>query len=665
VVQLLLAVTAVGARAADLPPVPAPVPAPASGDVLPPATPAAAPTVTSAEPAQTQADAAMELVTWQLKVDAPAALRRLLLNYLDLARYQSALQSVVADPAVAEVPADGKATPSAPSTSAPPASPNQITRAELRRLVAAAPEQVRSLLQAQGYFQVQVDTRVNETPGVADVDVRIGVQPGPLTRISKVQILFEGELDDRLQADEPAARVLVDGVQDEWALPVGEVFRQEDWSAAKNAAMAVLRARGYPAANWSGTSVTVDPATQSAKLFLVADSGQAFAFGPIHIEGLSRLPASAITNLAPFRQGDPYNERQVLDWQERIGKLGIFENLYVNVDLDPAYAKAAPVIVQVKERPMQNATVGIGVSSDTGARLSLEHTHREFFGLDWQAKTKLQLGVKESSGGVDFTSLPWPGRRKGLVSVQGSYLVDEDKTVTTSQYLRVGQLHEGNRLERTDYLAWQRAQVRSASDEVVSLASAYSATAQFIFRDVDNQVSPTEGTTTLAEVTGGRSYSALVAPGFFGRMYARLTWYEPLFDAWHATVRGEAGQVFARDDTSIPDTLLFKVGGDESVRGYAYHSLGVTQDGVLVGGRAMVTSSLELAHPVWPTLPMLWGAVFVDAGDAAQRFGDLHPRIGYGAGLRYRSPVGPLRLDVAYGQHEKNWRFHFSVGISL
>jgi translocation and assembly module TamA len=608
------------------------------------------------------ADAAMELVTWQLKVDAPAELRRLLLNYLDLARYQSALQSVSVDPALAAAPADGKG---ASATPAAPSSPNQITRAELRRLVAAAPEQVRSLLQAQGYFQVQVDTRVNETPGLGSVDVRMGVQPGPLTRISKVQILFEGELDDRLSADEPAARTLVDGLNEDWGLPVGEVFRQEDWSSAKNAAMAALRARGYPAANWSGTSVTVDPATQSAKLFLVADSGPAFAFGPIHIEGLQRLPASAITNLAPFRQGDPYNERQVLDWQERIGKLAIFESLYVNVDLDPVYAKAAPVIVQLKERPMQNATVGIGVSSDTGARLSLEHTHREFFGLDWQAKTKLQLGVKESSGGVDFTSLPWPGRRKGLVSVQGAYLVDDDKNVTTSQYLRVGQLHEGNRLERTDYLAWQRAQVRSSTDEVVSLASAYSATSQFIFRDVDNQVSPTEGTTTLAEFTGGRSYSALVDPGFFGRMYARLTWYEPLFDAWHATVRGEAGQVFARDDTSIPDTLLFKVGGDESVRGYAYHSLGVTQDGVLVGGRAMVTSSLELAHPVWPTLPMLWGAVFVDAGDAAQRFADLHPRIGYGAGLRYRSPVGPLRLDVAYGQHEKNWRVHFSVGISL
>ncbi len=630
-------------------------------------------------------DAAMELVSWQLRVDAPADLRRLLLNYLDLARFQSALQSAPAEPSeapdVPAVPAAAAASapeasasqpeggpaamPSTPAKAMGPVAPNQITRAELRRLVAAAPDQVRSLLQAQGYFQAQVGTRVVETPGAGSVDVLITVQPGPLTRISKVQILFEGELDERLATDEPAARKLVDGLREEWVLPEGEVFKQEDWSAAKNAAMARLRAQGYPTASWSGTSVTVDPKTQTAKLFLVADSGPAFAFGPIHIEGLKRLPASAITNLAPFREGDPYNERQVLDWQERIGKLAMFESLYVNVDLDPAYAKAAPVIVQVKERNMQNATVGVGISSDTGPRLSLEHTHRELMGLDWQAKTKLQLGVKESSGGIDFTSLPWPGRRKGLVSVQGSYLVDEDKNVTTSQYLRVGVLREGNRLERTDYVALQRAQVRSSGDQIVSLATAVSATTQYIFRDVDNQISPTEGTTSLAELTGGRAYSALVEPGFFGRAYLRVTGYLPFFDAWHATLRGELGQVYARVDTSIPDTLLFKVGGDESVRGYAYRSLGVTKDGVLIGGRSMMTSSVELAHPLWPSLPALWGAVFADAGDAAENFGKLTPRIGYGAGLRYRSPVGPLRLDAAYGQHERNWRIHFSVGISL
>jgi translocation and assembly module TamA len=599
----------------------------------------------------------MQLVSWRLDIKAPAELKALLSNYLDLARFQTVLKA-----ASDSEPSDAK-----PATEAQPddQAPVQITRAELRRLVAAAPDQVRSLLQARGHFQPQVTTRVAEAPGESVVDVSIQVVPGPRTHISKVQILYEGELDARLAEDDPVARKLADGILDDWALPEGEVFTQEDWSSAKNAALARLRAEGYPAASWSGTSVTVDPATQKARLFLVADTGPTFHFGPILIEGLSRLPASTITNLAPFKPGDPYNERQVIDWQERISKLALFESLYVNVDLDPAHAKAAPVIVQVKERPMQNATVGVGISSDTGPRLSLEHVHRNLFGLDWQSKSKVQLGVKESTGGVDFTSLPWEGRRKGLISVQGSYLRDEEHNVTTSQYVKVGQLREGNKLERTDYVALQRAQVRSAADEIVSLATAYTWTTQYIFRNVDSQVSPTEGTTTLAEATAGRSYSALVDPGMFGRTYLRVTWYQPFFDAWHATVRGEAGQIFAADDTSIPDTLLFRAGGDESVRGYAYRSLGVLKDGVVVGGRSMFTGSLELAHPLWSGLPALWGAVFVDTGDAANRWGNLQPKTGYGAGLRYRSPVGPLRLDGAYGIHDRNWRIHFSVGISL
>jgi translocation and assembly module TamA len=660
-----------GAAAGE--PAASPASAPASTPASAPASPAAESLASPAAAEPPSADVAMELVTWQLDIRAPAELRALLRNYLDLARFQSALQTGEDDRAASAASASSAASTEPASSdasatsaaSAPAPEPMQITRAELRRLVAAAPDQVRSLLQARGHFQPVVNTRVTETPGAGTVAVSIQVDPGPVTRVSKVQILFEGELDARLSDGEAAATTLVEGLNEDWELPVGEVFRQEEWSSAKNVAMARLRAQGYPTASWSGTSVTVDPATRTARLFLIADSGPAFAFGPIHIEGLNRLPASAITHIAPFRPGDPYNERQVLDWQERIAKLALFDSLYVTVDLDPAYAKAAPVLVQLKERQMQNATVGLGVSSDTGPRLSLEHVHRNAWGLDWQTKTKLQLGLKESSGGLDLTSLPWPGRRKGLVSLQGSYLIDDDSNITTSQYLKVGQLREGNRLERTDYIALQRDQVRKEDDGIVSAATAYSWTTQYIFRDVDNQVSPTEGSTTLIELTGGRSYSALVDPGLFGRTYARLTWYLPFLDAWHATMRAEAGQVFAGDDTSVPDTLLFRAGGDESVRGYAYRSLGVTKDGVVVGGRSMATSSLELAHPLWSGLPALWGAVFVDVGDAASRFGNLRPKSGYGAGVRYRSPVGPLRLDVAWGRQEHRLRLHFSVGISL
>ena len=134
---------------------------------------------------------------------------------------------------------------------------------------------------------------------------------------------------------------------------------------------------------------------------------------------------------------------------------------------------------------------------------------------------------------------------------------------------------------------------------------------------------------------------------------------------WHLTARADVGQVMAGDSVSVPDTLLFRVGGDESVRGYAYRSLGVTRDGVTIGGRAMATGSVELAHPILKRMPSLLGAVFVDVGDAAQGMGDLEAQVGYGVGLRWRSPVGMLRLDLARGADSGQVRMHFSVGISL
>lgn len=577
-------------------------------------------------------------VVWQLIVDAPAPLDKLLRTYLDLARFQ---QEAAADQSLG------------------------IRRSELRRLVVSAPEQARGLIEAEGYFNAQITTRVSDEREDQPVVVTIKVEPGPQTVVSKVQFIFEGDLDTRLSASDPLAQALVDKLESEWALPEGQIFRQVDWSAAKNAALARMRADGFPVATWSGTSVTVDAQTQQAKLYLVADTGPAFAFGDIRVEGLVRQPASAITNLTSFHKGGAYSEKQLLDWQERIQKLNLFDNVFVATDLDPTQAGATPVVVQVHELPLQTATTGIGISSDTGPRVSGEHLHRNLFGLDWQAKTKVQLGRKASSGQLDLTSHPWPGRRRGLISAQGSYLVESDDSVSTSQQLRVGQLREGERLERTDYIEFQRAEVRSSEKVVVSNASAVSGTAQWIFRDVDSQILPTKGTTSLGQLTAGRTYSALDEEGYFGRTYARVTAYLPLWSNWKSIGRVEVGQVFARDNVSVPDTQLFRAGGDDSVRGYPYRSLGVLRDGVVIGGRSIATGSLELAHPLLKRMPSLLGAVFVDAGDAADRFANLQPKVGYGAGLRWLSPVGPLRLDVAYGTHVQRWRLHFSVGISL
>ncbi|MCH8178443.1 MAG: BamA/TamA family outer membrane protein [Proteobacteria bacterium] len=695
------------AWAADAPmaqTVPVPVPAPAPASPVGVSASASAASLPAAGPASAPGEARVprKPPKWRLVVDAPAPLDRLLEDNLDLARFQK-------DAAV--------------------------SRGELRRLVAAVPQQARSLLDAQGHFAAEVRTRVQEGPrepgrrdagsaaragvnavvaavvkavvggeapqpaqaagdvresatgaatesttdaaagaateasteGAADAEVLItvSVEPGPLTRVRRVQFVFEGELDQRLSAADPVAQALADQLAQTWALSEGEPFRQAAWASAKTDTLARLRADTYPLASWSGTSATVDATEHTASLYLVADSGPAFAFGPIRVEGLKRQPASAIVNLAPFKPGGPYRERQLLDWQERIQKLGLFESVFVSPTLDAQQPKDTPLVVQVREMPLQSATAGIGVSSDNGPRVSLEHLHRNAFGLDWQAKTRVQLGARLKDAQLDVTSHPWEGRKRGLISLQTTGLIDSDNAITNSQRARMGLLREGERLERSDYLELQHASVRSANDLLVSNATALSATTQWIFRDVDNRLLPTRGTTSMAQLTFGRTYSALEEDGFFGRAHTRVTAYLPLPWTWQLTARGEVGQVLARESVSVPDTLLFRAGGDDSVRGYAYRSLGVEIDGVTTGARAVATGSVELAHPLPVGVPGLQGAIFADVGDAADRFSKMSAKRGHGLGVRWRSPVGPFRLDVAYGDAVQKWRLHFSVGISL
>ena len=123
--------------------------------------------------------------------------------------------------------------------------------------------------------------------------------------------------------------------------------------------------------------------------------------------------------------------------------------------------------------------------------------------------------------------------------------------------------------------------------------------------------------------------------------------------------------MFKKDTVAVPDAELFRAGGDDSVRGYGYRDLGPIVDGAVAGGNALFTSSVELAHPLSASIPTLWGAVFADAGDAADSFRTMKVYRGSGVGLRWRSPVGPLRLDLAYGWQLRKFRLYFSVGVTF
>ena len=595
-----------------------------------------------AEAASTPAGAASSPPTsaeYKLDVQAPDPLRALLLNYLDLARFQNA-----------------------PAT-------DGVDATELERLLRAAPAQVRGLLETEGYFNAEVlAARAGSQDGLPLL--RITVDPGPRAVVHEFSIETVGDLQKSAAAGDTAAVRELATLRSQWQLRPGDAFRQAAWSDAKNATLAKLRADGYAAATWSSTNARVDAPQNLADLAVVLDSGPLYRLGALRIEGVQRYDEDVIRKLSTFGPGDAYNEKTLLDFQERLQKVGLFEGASVELDADPKNASAAPVLVRVKELTQQQATVGIGYSANTGPRLSVEHTDRRVFGRRWIVKNKFELGPANKTWQGELSSYPLDGLYRNLVSGSATQLRTDDQQLI-GWNARVGRTQDTPRIERLYFAELAHARVDTA--QLSSQGDAVSGNYHWLFRDLDNVLLPTRGLTTSAQAGLGYargSRSVLgdpleTAKGPFARAYARLTWYEPFGGGWYGTARAEAGQVFAHSAVDIPDTLLFRAGGDDSVRGYGYRKLGPEINGVTVGGRTLLTGSVEIARPISPKYPAYWWAAFIDAGNAADQWQDLKPALGYGVGLRWRSPVGPLRVDLAYGQQVKQVRVHVSVGIAF
>ena len=577
-----------------------------------------------------------ERAEYRIDVQAPDALRGMLLNYLDLARFQDA-----------------------PATEG-------INAAELERLVRAAPAQARGLLETEGYFNADVKVTREDGPNGRPL-LRVLVNPGPRTTVASFQL--DAKFD---AADEAAGRKTLEQLRAQWPLKQGQPFRQTLWNDAKNTTLARLRAEGYASAGWRETSAVVDAPNNSVKLELEADGGPLYRLGEVRIEGLDRYGADSVKRLATFRPGEPYSEKLLLDFQERLQKVGLFEGASVELVPDVETHAAAPVVVRVKELPLQQATVGIGYSANVGPRLSLEHYHRRVFnfaGSDWVAKNKIELGPSLKSWEGGLTSHPLADLYRNLIAGTASQLRTDDQTLT-SWSARVGRTQDTPRFERLYFAELSHARLDGTT--LTSSADAVTANYHWIRRDLDSVLLPTRGNslslqTALGYGRGTQSVLGVTIEerGPFARLYGRYTWYRPIGKDWYATTRVEAGQVFTKQVIGVPDTLLFRAGGDDSVRGYGYRTLGPVVSDVVTSGRTLLTGSVEVARPISPKYPAFWWAAFIDAGNAADRWSDLHPVVGYGVGLRWRSPVGPLRVDLAYGQEVRQFRVHFSVGIAF
>jgi translocation and assembly module TamA len=575
---------------------------------------------------------------YELKVVAPKPLEKLLLDYLDLGRFQKTPRS------------------------------EAITSTELDRLAGAAPAQARTLLETEGYFNAAVKVARTDAAGALPL-ITMTVEPGPRVAVRSVSLDAATPLAQRTPTREEPWSDRLEHLRKVWPLGPGKPFRQGDWASAKTTTLGALRADGYPTATWQSSHARIDATDNVADLGLVVEGGSLYRLGDVRVEGVSRFDEDAVRRMATFLRGDVYSERILLDYQDRLLKIGLFEGASVELDASGP-PDAAPVVVKVKEHTQHQANFGIGISANTGPRASIEHYDRKVFGWPWIAHSTLIYGSGQKLLGTEFTSYPLENQWRNLVAANIEELLAADET-RDSVTARIGRSKDTIRFERLYYAEYVKARVDSAP--LTSSSQAVSVNYNWLRRDVNSILRPTDG--MALSLQGGVGYgdgrekrSDLIdeqtSRGAFARAYARLTWYQP-FGAWFANARAEAGQVFVHDRIGVPDTILFRAGGDNSVRGYNYRTLGPIVNGAVVGGRVLATGSVEVEHSLTDRLPDLLGALFVDAGTAADGWRELHPVFGYGVGLHYRSPVGPLRLDVAYGERDHRVRLHVTVGVTF
>ena len=569
----------------------------------------------------------------EVRIEAPSALRSVLDDYLDLTR----------------------------ATRLPDAA--SIRDSEWNRLVAAAPAQARALVQAEGYFDAQA--RVEREDGVPPV-VRLTLVPGEPARVGRLTFEVQGALAEAADQGDADARVVTERLRSDWPLQAGDAFRNSAWADAKNAVLARLRSEGYATANWSGTGAEVDVATRQVRLFVVVDSGPLFRAGPIEVEGLVHHEAERVRALAGFGPGTPLTEARLLDYQERLVKTGLFDQVAVTLDPDPGRAGQARLRVLLKESRLQAATVAVGISANSGPRTTLEHSHRRLVGWAATTRNKLEWGRDRQAWDGEISTHPDADFHRYLMGGSVERLVT-DLDVVLSQRLRVGRSTETTDRDRLWFVEGERAHECSLLfKQVCSDLQALTLNQHTTWRQVDSVLLPTRGYTLNLQLGAGAASGSRTDNGLFSRLYGRATGYWPVGRSWYTQARIELGALVSQDTVVAPDSQRFRAGGDESVRGYPWRSLApLNADGSTTGGKVLFTASAEVARPVSASLPSVWWAVFADVGRAADDWSALDPAWGYGAGVRWRSPVGPLKLDLAWGQEVHKLRLHLTVGIAF
>ncbi|AMC34666.1 hypothetical protein VN23_08615 [Janthinobacterium sp. B9-8] len=528
----------------------------------------------------------------------------------------------------------------------------RMTREQLLRLIDNAPEAVSGLLSTEGYFSPTVKIKLGESSVPALVSLY--VDAGQPTLVRNVDVNYTGDVIP----DEARMKRLIDRQEQTWPLPKGSVFRQSAWDDGKRRVISTLLNRRYPAAKMLHAEASVDPENHTVDLTVDVDSGPAYYYGPLSITGLSHYPEKLVRNNIQFHEGAEYRRNDLLELQTYLQNLPHFSLVLVDVDLptDPPYI--APVKVTVQEAPLSKISTGLGFSTNTGVRGSFDYRYLNLLDRAWVLDTGFRLQQKEQSFNAGVT---FPRFASGYVHrVYGSFVREDIQGLATSTWKTgVSRSISDESIDRLIAIEYQMER-RELNDGTVSDPQSLTAKYQWVRRDVDRIRNPRSGNVITLE--GGGALKGLLSDESFVRLYGRGVQFWPVGEKSVVVGRLELGDTFTKESFNVPSDWLFRTGGSSSVRGYDYQSLGLSAGGSTIPGRVMAVSSLEFQTPVYKD----WlGAVFVDHGGVGDQWKDWRGSTGVGLGARWVSPVGVIGLDVARGVEEKQFRVHFSMGVTF
>ena len=520
---------------------------------------------------------------------------------------------------------------------------------ELRRRVAQAIAESREVLESLGFYAAKVDAGIDEENG--SWVVRLNVVTGEQTRVCAVDLRFVGPILTDNHPQQSVGRLMA-----LWPLPSSTPFRHTDWEAAKSLLERKTAERVYAGARIRESRAEIDTETHCANLTVVLDSGPTVRFGGLNVTGLKRYDRLIVDNLNTADAGNQFDQDALLRFQLALQQSGYFSSVNVSALPDRESPDVAPVVVRLEEQRLKALGFGAGFSTNTGYRGQMDYVQNSLLGTPMKLTAALKVEELAQSARSD---LIWPREANGWQwSIGARFENKEVQEVTTRSYSSWGQRTKSSGdIDRQWNLTYITAeQTVAGSAPVTDRALAINHT--WTLRRLTPAVFPDSGYALSVQLGGATR--ALLSEQDFVRTQAKVVKLIPFDSKTFLTLRGEAGLVASRSRDGIPLDFLFRTGGSASVRGYGYESLGVRQGTAVVGGRYLAVGSVELTR--W--LTSNWGgAVFVDAGGASDSAQDYKASVGYGAGARLRTPVGPLSMDLAFAQETRTMRLHFNLSI--